>query len=259
MNVYILADMEGISGIRVMPQVQSDSTEFAEGRQLMMADINAAIGAAFAAGATKVVANDTHGGGVQIRVGDMDARALYERPNAGRLMPSLDESFDALILLGHHARAGTLNGFLDHTMSSTSWFEYRLNGQPMGEVGIEAAYAGHFGVPVVMVSGDEATAVEARDLLGEVECAVVKWGIGRNVARCLSLPAAHEAIRAAVSRALGSVRNFKPFQPELPATVELTYYRSDMADDAARGPGVERVDARTVRRTIDSLLDVCRF
>ncbi|MCX7019883.1 MAG: M55 family metallopeptidase [Candidatus Sumerlaeota bacterium] len=259
MKIYILADMEGVSGLRVMSQVQSDSPEYAEGRKLMIDEMNAAVDAAFAAGATEVIAADTHGSGVQLRIGEMDARAIYERPNAGRMMPSLDKSFSGVILLGHHARAGTFNGFLDHTMSSMSWFEYRLNGQVMGEIGIEAAYAGHYDVPVIMVSGDEAAAVEATELLGDVECAIVKWGIGRNVAKCLPVRRAHETIRQSITRALAAPERFKPFKPVLPATIELTLYRSDMADDLAVHPDVERVDARAVRRTITTLLDVRRF
>src|SRR5690606_13044920 len=101
----------------------------------------------------EVIVADTHGGGGQLRLAEMDDRAIYELPGAGMMMPSLDRDFAGVILLGHHARAGTLNGFLDHTMNSKAWFEYRLNGQVIGEIGIEAAFAGHFGVPVIMVSG----------------------------------------------------------------------------------------------------------
>jgi D-amino peptidase len=267
MKIYILADMEGISGIRTMSMVargrERDSPgEYAEGRRLMMAELNAAIEAACESGATEVVACDTHGGGGQIDLREMDPRAVYEtpgEPSGGRLMPALDETFDGVILLGHHARAGTLNGFLDHTMNSRQWFEYRINGQPVGEIGIEAAYAGHYGVPVIAVSGDEAAVREAQALLGPVEGAVVKWGVGRNRARCLALPAAHQAIWDAVARGIGAIERMSPFQPNLPAVVELTLYRSDFADAYAAKPGVERVDARTVRRTVDSLLDICHW
>jgi D-amino peptidase len=189
----------------------------------------------------------------------MDPRAVYETPNAGRLMPSLDNSFDGVILLGHHARAGTRDGFLDHTMSSASWFEYRINDRVVGEIGIEAAYAGHYDVPVVAVVGDEAAAREAAEILGDVETAGVKRGIGRNRARCPALPAAHELVRGAIGRALANVDRFRPWKPELPATIQLTFYRSDMADELGARAGAERVDARTLRRRIDSLLDVCRW
>ena len=263
MKVYILADMEGISGIRTMAMVKRDSPgEYAEGRRLMMADMNAAIEAAFDHAATTVVACDTHGGGGQVILSEMDPRAIYEtpgEPSGGRMMPALDGGFDGVILLGHHARAGTLNGFLDHTMNSRQWFEYRINGQPVGEIGIEAAYAGHFGVPVIAVSGDEAAVREAQELLGPVAGAAVKWGVGRNRARCLALPAAYQVIRDAVRRGMEAVPELAPFRPELPAVVELTLYRSDFADAYAARPGVERVGARTVRKTVDSLLEICHW
>lgn len=264
MRIYILADMEGISGIRTMEQVKAESAvEYEHGRQLMMQDINNAVAACFDAGADEVVACDTHGGGGQVRLSEMDERAVYETPNAGNMMPALDDSFDGVILLGHHARAGTLNGFLDHTMSSAAWFEYRINGEEVGEIGIEAAYAGHFAVPVIAVTGDQAACDEAADLFGPgegpgegtVECAVVKWGIGRNRARCLSLPRAHEAVTRAIHTALGRINTYTPYTPDLPATVRLTLYRSDMADEY-EAHGAERLDARTVQRTVDSLAHI---
>lgn len=259
LKIYILADMEGISGIRRMEQVQSSSGEYEAGRRLMMQDINVAIEGAFAGGAVEVIVADTHGGGGQVRVEEMDARAVYEMPGDGRLMPSLDATFAGVILLGHHARAGTVNGFLDHTMNSGSWFEYRINDQVVGEIGIEAAWAGQYGVPVIMVAGDAATADEARATLGDVECAVVKWGVGRNKAKCLSLEAAHHIIHDAAARAVRRSREFTPFTPQLPATIQLTFYRTDMCEEYAFRPGVERVDARTLRRTIHSLNDVASW
>ncbi len=261
-KIYILADMEGVSGIRMPEQVKRDgSSEYEQGRRLMMKDINAAIEGCFEGGAEEVVACDTHGGGGQIRLEEMDDRAIYETPAAGRLMPSLDDSFTGVILLGHHARAGTLNGFLDHTMSSAEWFRFTFNGVELGEIGIEAAWAGHYGVPVIMISGDAATAAEARQTLGDaVECAVVKWGLGRNRARCLSLSRAHALIREtaarAVRRAISGDHDFRSYRPALPAIVELTFNRSDAADAASLRRAVERVDARTVRRRVESLLDI---
>jgi len=103
------------------------------------------------------------------------------------------------------------------------------------------------------VTGDEAMAAEARDLLGDVECAVVKWGVGRNRARCLPPDKAHAEITRAVSAAVKRAASMKPYTPDLPATMRLTFYRSDMADDRARTAGVTRVDARTIEYTIDSL------
>lgn len=254
MKIYIQADMEGISGIRRSEEVQRACPEYPYGCRLMMADINVAIEAAFEGGATEVVACDCHGGGGQVEVDQMDPRAQYETPGAGKMMPSLDKTFDGLILLGHHARAGTMNAFLDHTLKSSSIFDYKINGQVVGEIGIEGAYAGHFGVPVIAVSGDDATAREATELLGRVECAVVKTAVTRERASCVSIPEAHKRLREAVTAAVRNAKSYKPYQPELPATLELTLYRSDMADiyqtNQAIMAGVERVDARTVRAQI---------
>jgi D-amino peptidase len=261
MKIYILADMEGISGIRRIEQVSTagGGEPYEEGRRLMIAEVNATVAACFDAGADEVIACDTHAGGGQLRMAEMDDRAEYETPGSGRLMPSLDASFDGVILLGHHAMAGTTTAFLDHTMSSSSWFEYRLNDRPMGEIGIEAAWAGHYDVPVILVTGDAATAREAVDTLGSVETAVVKQAVARNRARCLSLPEAHRLIAEAVQRAIGRISDLAAFKPALPATIQLTLCRTDQCEEKAFTPGTQRVDGRTVRRPITTMLDVVRW
>ena len=257
MKVYILADMEGISGIRKIEEVKTDSpSEYEYGRKLMMQDINAAVEGCFSGGAAEVVVADTHGGGGQVRIGEMDPRGIYETPNCGIIMPSLNDTFDGVILLGHHAKAGTLDGFLDHTMSSLSWFEYRINDTVVGEIGIEAAWAGHYDVPVIMVSGDQAASDEASELLGKVETAVVKWGVGRNRAKCLPLEKAHALVTACAERAVSDAGSYKAYKPDVPGWAQLTFNRSDMADAFRDRPDVERVDARTIRRRFDRLLDV---
>ncbi len=256
MKIYLLADMEGISGIGDAEAVKSRSAKFSEACQLMAQEINAAIEEAFETGVREMVVCDTHAGGGAVSVAIMDSRAAFETPNCGRLMPSLDGSFDGLILLGCHARAGTLNAFLDHTVNSSSWFEFKVNGQRMGEIGICASYAGHYDVPVIMVSGDQAAVEEATNLLGNPECAVVKRGIGRNRATCLSVSEAHSRIRGAVKKALRSMDRFEPFKPALPATVELTFCRSDFADEKAALTKVQRVDARKIRYSVRSLLEI---
>ncbi len=256
MKIYILADMEGISGIRDPGQVLPEAREYEHGRKLLMAEINAAVDAAFEAGAAQVVVNDAHYKGLQIRMDQMDQRAIYETPSASRLMPLLDNSFHGLILLGQHAKAGTMNAFLDHTMSPDEWFSFSINGREVGEIGILAACAGHYGVPVIAVGGDEAACKEAQELLDEVECAVTKWGLERHRVRCLPLPHAHERVKTAIRSALKSMDRFKPYQPLLPAVLSLTLTRTDKAEKLIALRGMERVDARTVRKKIKSFDEV---
>ena len=259
MRLYILADMEGISGIGTLEHTRRESPEFVEGCALMMAEVQTVVAEALRCGATRVVVCDTHGGGGQLQTEKMDPRAVYETPDSARWMPSLNASFDGLILLGQHARAGTLNGFLDHTISSASWFEYRLNDQVCGEIGMAAAYAGHYDVPVIMLTGDEAAVEEGKALLGNIPGVAVKRGLGRNRAECVPAAEAHTLIKEAACEALGTAAALTPFKPTLPARVRLTLYRSDMADRLASRSGTKRIDARTVERIITSLLDICPF
>ncbi len=261
MKIYILCDMEGISGIRQIEQVKIDGgPKYDEGCRLMMEDINAAVAGCFDGGATEVLVADTHGGGGQLRLEAMDTRATYETPGGGRLMPGLDESFSGVILLGHHARAGTRDAFLEHTVSSAAWFEYRCNGQVLGEIGLEAAYAGHYNVPVILVSGDGAACTEANADLGEdLVTVAVKWAVVRNRARCLPPSVARERIRQGAARAVQTAGTRQPFRPALPATIELTLHRCDIAEQTIRDGRTERVDGRTIRRKIDSLLEITAF
>jgi D-amino peptidase len=259
MRLYILADMEGISGIGTLEHTKRESPEFVEGCKLMMVEVQTVVDEAFRCGATHVVVCDTHGGGGQLQTEKMGPRAVYETPDTARWMPSLNDTFDGLILLGQHARAGTLNGFLDHTISSASWFEYRLNDQICGEIGMAAAYSGHYDVPVIMVTGDEAAVQEGKSLLRNVPGVAVKRGIGRNRAECVPTAEAHAIIREATREAFGSAGTLTPFKPTLPARVRLTLYRSDMADRLAYRSGTKRIDAQTVERIITSFLDICPF
>ena len=252
MKIYMITDMEGVSGISSDQQVQRDKPAYAEGQRLLAGDVNAAIDGAFAGGATEVVVNDGHGGGFNLLLEQMDPRARYERPNGGLdMMPGLDESYAGLFCVGYHAMAGTLNGFLDHTQSSASWFNYWVNGRRTGELGQCGIWAGSYGIPVLLVTGDQAACDEARDFFGEIETVAVKEGVGRQHARCLHPEQARELIRAAARRAMALVGNVPPYRVEPPLTVRLEYYRSDMADGVARRPGTRRLDARTVERVVD--------
>ncbi len=130
----------------------------------------------------------------------MDPRAIYETPCDFSPLPSLDESFAGLILTGHHAMAGTLNGFLDHTQSS-AWFDYKINGESVGEIGQETAYAGHFNVPLIMVTGDETACAETqRQFPGAVTVAVKP----RPGPQPRPVPASREGARADSQRRGGS-------------------------------------------------------
>ena len=257
MKIYIHTDMEGVSGLDNLAMVEQDSPRYGEGRELLMGDVNAAVDGAFAGGATEVSVLDSHGGGwANFIPGRLDPRARQDTKPNGKWWGILDESYQGTFFVGAHAMAGTQNGFLDHTQSSVSWHDYSVNGRRMGELGQWAIVAGNWAVPMLMVSGDEAACVEARQFFLPLETAIVKRGIGRGRAELVDLAEARSRIREAARRAIALVGKARPFQPAKPMEIILEFNRSDYCDDVAARPGIERLDARTVRKVTSDPLEL---
>lgn len=248
MKVFISADMEGTTGLTNKAQLVAEGAEYQRFQKLMTGDVNAAIAGAFDAGASEVVVNDSHWMMRNILVEELDSRAQlisgFNKPMC--MIEGIDETFDAAIFTGYHARAGTDRGVGNHTILGREIIEIRLNGQPVGETAINAAIAGHFGVPVVMVAGDDMVAREAREYLGDVETAVVKTGLDRWVAKCLTPAASGKLIRETAARALSKVENFRPYKVQTPVTFELEFMSTSEATLASWLPGVVREGPRTV-------------
>ncbi len=258
MRVYIHTDLEGPSGIDNWDMIQQDNSRYPESQLRLTEDVNAAIAGAFDGGATHVRVLDSHGDRTKHNIlwEKIDKRAEREPRPAKRWWGALDASYDATFFIGAHAMAGTQNGFLDHTQSSLSWYDYYVNGRKMGELAQWALVAGHFGVPLVMVAGDEAAAAEAHAFFDPVEAAAVKRGVGRMSAVLVPLDEAHARIRDAARRAMAHVGKARPFKVSLPMEIILDLTRSDYADSAARGAGVERINARRVRKVSTSQIDL---
>ncbi|MFQ6049238.1 MAG: M55 family metallopeptidase [Phycisphaerae bacterium] len=255
MKIYIMTDLEGISGVAEAGYTDQASPFYQDARRYLMGDLNAAIAGCFDAGADEVIVKDGHHNGRNFIMDQLDPRAVHDY-SAGAWTGILDDSFDATMIIGQHAMAGTLNGFLDHTMSSTTWWQYSINGRPHGELGMWAAIAGHYNVPLIFISGDQAACEEARAFIPNIQTVSVKHGQGRNRAQCKPVGQCQDQIRAGARRAIQNLQKIQPYKIELPATVELIYCRSDMADSAASRPHVQRIDARTVRKTAETALDI---
>jgi D-amino peptidase len=262
-KVYITTDLEGASGLvtaRHHGDIGTEGSEmYQKYRRFLTQDVNAAVQGAFEGGAEEVVVNDGHGtADHNILPGELDERAELERPAAGAWLPSLDGTFAAVFCMGCHAMAGTSKGFLDHTQSSTSIYDWQLNGIHVGEIGQTAAIAGHFGVPLVFVTGDGAACREARKLVGPIETVAVKEGLARNHARGLHPAVAQRLIRAAAGRAMERLGEIKPFVLKTPITMRVTYMRSDYAEETfARKRRYSRLlDARTVETQLRDILDM---
>ena len=251
MQVYLSVDMEGIAG--VVHELQTDPVNPAEGADnarscaLMTGEANAAIEGALDAGATRVVVNDSHWLMRNLIAADLHpaAELVSGSPKPLSMMEGIQEGFDAACLIGYHGRAGTTASVIDHTYTDRV-HEVRVNDRPVGELALNAAVAGCFGVPVAFVSGDNTLVAEAREFLGEsVGAAAVKQGISRYAARCLSPAEARRRIRAGVAEALKHPHDRFAFAA--PVTIETDYARSVHADMAALLPGAERTGARRVR------------
>ncbi|HUW83087.1 MAG TPA: M55 family metallopeptidase [Phycisphaerae bacterium] len=255
MKIYIMTDLEGLSGVEDGSYIPEESPFFQDARRYLMGDVNAAIAGCFDGGADQVVVKDGHYRGVNFILDRLDPRAVQDFA-APQWTGVLDESFDATMMIGQHAMAGTLDGFLCHTMSSASWWEYSINGRPHGELGMWATIAGHYDVPLIFVAGDRGACDEARQFIEGITAVSVKQGRGRQRALCTPVTQAQAEIREGAKQAVKNIGNVKPYKIDLPATVQLIYQRAEMADDAASRPEVERVDARTIRRTAESALDI---
>ncbi len=249
-KVFISVDMEGIWGVVAGEQTSSDSPEYSKARKWMAQDANAAIEGAFAAGATEVVVNDSHGSMRNIDADDLDPRAylVSGSPKRWQMMEGLDDSFDACVFIGYHSRAGTTPAVLDHTISGGTVFEYRVNGREFPELAINGALAGALKVPVVALSGDDTTCKQAVSFLGEgLATAPVKEAVWRFAAKMAPRPIALERIREAVRKGVAGRKAIKPFLPAGPYVFELEFHQSNQAELAELIPGVTRPSARVAK------------
>ncbi len=246
MRVLIMADMEGVAGITVWSQVTDGSYRYEEGRRLYTEEINAAIRGAKAAGATEIVAVDCHGAGGDGTFNSLLPEWLDEACEYvvhhpwGRYTDMFTTGCDACLLIGMHARAGTVDGVLAHTISSVKWRNLWFNDDLVGETGVNAALCGHFNVPVVFVSGDQATCREARSLLGERLTTVpVKQGLSTSSARHIPARRARVMIEEGVTRALTQTDRPQPYVPGSPVTIRAEVNTVDKLTEFKNRPGVE--------------------
>jgi D-amino peptidase len=272
MKVFMHWDMEGASGIFTREQTWyfepgARPHVVEEGRRLLMADVNSAVMAALDAGAEAVIVCDTHTGGGNIRVPEMltDPRVTYHGRSRAphgkgmRWMPGLDTA-DVLMLPGHHTKAGTAGAFLPHTWQ-LDWADFQINGQSVGEMGIEACYAGYWGVPTVMMQGDEAACREAEAFFPGVVTAAVKRAESYDLCSGLDAEAARRLTAEKVAEAIAKARAARPapYRPALPMRVTIRMTSEAAAEKAAQIPGATRLDARTIERLVERQCDVVQW
>jgi D-amino peptidase len=252
-RVHVISDMEGVAGIVKWQQTKGGDPMYEEGRRLYTDEINAAVRGAKAAGATEIVVMDCHGAGEGWNFNSLipdlldPACEFVVQEHWTEYTAFLEEGCDAALFVGMHARAGTPDAVMDHTVSGQKWRNLRFNGALVGETGINAALCGSWGCPVLLVTGDRATCEEARELLGEgLTTVAVKEGLGRWSARQIPPQRARELIEEGARKALGDLRAVEPYDPGRPCEIEVELTTTDAADEYRHKQGVEVVEPRKI-------------
>lgn len=259
MKLYIATDMEGASGVTQELMTFADQPRYQEGRRALTGDINAAVRGAQRAGADEIFVSDGHGacGGYNVIFEDCEPGAIYGlgSPGFGRYLDGCDEDAELAFCLAYHAKAGAFPAILDHTQSSRNIVNISVNGQVLGELGLTAACCGDLGVPVGLVTGDDAVCAEAAELLGDVVTAQVKVARSRTCAHCLAPADARALIEAKAQEAVERAGEFTPFVIEGPVIMRIEYLRTEMAHGWRRRSDVTMVDGRTVEFEASSVLE----
>jgi len=259
LKVFISVDMEGISGVINWDETEITGPDYSLFRRLMTLEANAAIAGALDAGATDIVVRDGHDSARNI-LPDLlrpEAQLIREWNGPLSMMEGLDRTFDAVVFIGYHARAGTPDAVLKHTMS-LQIYDLILNGVRLPEAGWNAAIAGYFDVPVVFLSGDAAIVKQAKEILGEIETVAVKEGLGK-AAKMLAPAKSQELIQRGVASALKNLKAFKPYKPSPPYKLEVVFTDENLAKRASWVPGIVRTGERSVGYTSNDFMDVIKY
>lgn len=246
-KILILSYLEGASKIEFVGRIGGN---YALERQV--ADVNACVEALVNEG-VKAYVCDLYQKGREIFPRDLTK--LAETVKTSDLEALCKEGLDGVFLIGAHAKNGAGNAFYTYTVNEVSWFSYRLNGMEMGDIGIAAAYFGVFGIPVLLVTGDDGAAREAEELLKTVETAQVKKATCRNYATCLSEEEAERLLKEKSVSSLQLIKTATPFCVGKPYTIEVTYSRVDFCDECMHYyiGRAERISPLTVRRTLEEI------
>ena len=248
LTVLVSVDMEGVAGLVNATQLGPSGHDYGLARGLLEEETNAAVRAAFDAGATEVRVVDSHGGKTNLRPHRLDPRAVLITggPRPLGMIEGIGPAVDAVVFVGYHARASTADAVADHTYTGAIK-SIRLNGRELGEAGLAGAVAGHFGAPTVFLSGDRAATEQAREAFGDLEVAAVKEGIGHSAARAIHPERARQMIYDGVLRGIERRAELRPLRLETPVSIEIEVASTAGVDRLLFVPGMERTGARTVR------------
>jgi D-amino peptidase len=249
LKVHISVDMEGVAGAVTGDQLSPAGFEYGRFREFMTREALAAVDAARAAGATEIVVADSHGNGENLLVEQFpaDVRIIRSWPRRLGMVAGVDADVDAAIFIGYHAGTNNATGVRAHTFSSANLTRVALNGTNVTEGSWNAAIAGHFDVPVVMMSGDDAAIAEVRKVVGNIEAAETKRSLGFHSALTVTPEASYRLIRERAAAGLRRLRELKPLKVQTPVTVDVSFKNYMPAEVLAYLPMFERTDSHSIR------------
>ena len=258
MKIFISSDMEGTAGVVDWDQCMSTGSQYAYYTGLLTDEINAAIEGAMQAGGTEFLVNDAHSKMANLKPDALAGRARYlsGRYKPMYMMQGLDDSFDAIFLVSYHGSMGSQGSTLSHTYFPQAFAEVSINGLVAGEAGINALVASAYGVPIVLVTGDETTAEETRRFCPGIKAAVVKKSISRFAADSLHPAAAQDLIREQAQLALDELSSAAVPEIETPVTLAISFRTSDYCELATRVAGVDRTGPLAATITGDDPLEI---
>ena len=262
MKLYISADIEGVAGVASRAQSGPEQFEYELAREWMTGEVRAACEGAFDAGFSEIVISDSHGNGQNLLIDELPESVRIVRcwPRPLEMMEGIQEGgFSAAMLIGYHAGATNMEGNLAHTLYGLVIRSVKINGVIAPEAYISAATAGEYGVPVVLISGDDVFVRETRGFLTDVTAVTTKESVGTLSAKTITPASSCKLIRIAAKQALQNIAKFQPLVVETPVKLEVEFKHRLPAELLDFLPFITRLDAFTIEHTAASMSDVSRF
>ena len=256
-KIFISADLEGVVGAVTGEQLGPGGFEYNRFREFMTAEVNAAIEAAKSAGATEILVADSHGNGQNLLIEKLpkDVKLIRSWPRPLGMMEGIDSSFDGVIFTGYHASTDNVEGVRAHTFSSARLTSLKVNGKVMTEGSWNAAVAGEFGVPVIMISGDDAAVNEVKSVIGNAEGAIVKESISFHSAKSLHPEAAYDLIAEKTSYAVKNIKKYKPYKIKGPVTVSISFKHYQPSQILSYLKMFKRTDSHTIEFKAKNMIE----
>ena len=256
-KIYISADLEGVVGAVTGEQLGPGGFEYNRFREFMTGEVNAAIKAARAAGATEILVADSHGNGQNLLIEKLpkDVKLIRSWPRPLGMMEGIDSSFDGVIFTGYHSSTDNMEGVRAHTFSSARLTSVKVNGKVMSEGSWNAAVAGEFGVPVIMIAGDDAAVNEVKALIGNAEGAIVKESISFHSAKSLHPDAAYDLIAEKTAYAVKNIKKYKPYKIKGPLTVSVSFKHYQPSQILSYLKMFKRTDSHTIEFKAKNMIE----